>query len=77
MCPTGNYGLEEADLDKTFQLPSTTFIGGNETTLPLREIIHRLEVGTNVHFFKSVTRKGTRQFHWSFTVKEWAEKLLQ
>ncbi|KAM6956511.1 LOW QUALITY PROTEIN: 2-oxoglutarate dehydrogenase-like, mitochondrial [Aplochiton taeniatus] len=37
------YGLHEDDLDKTFQLPSTTFIGGNETTLTLREIIHRLE----------------------------------
>ncbi|KAL7877815.1 hypothetical protein SRHO_G00044580 [Serrasalmus rhombeus] len=39
----GFYGLDESDLDKTFQLPSTTFIGGHETTLPLREIIHRLE----------------------------------
>ncbi|XP_036430123.1 2-oxoglutarate dehydrogenase-like, mitochondrial [Colossoma macropomum] len=39
----GFYGLDESDLDKTFQLPSTTFIGGQETTLPLREIIHRLE----------------------------------
>lgn len=26
-------------------MPLTTFIGGNESTLPLREIIHRLEVG--------------------------------
>lgn len=39
----GFYGLDESDLDKTFQLPSTTFIGGQETTLPLREIIRRLE----------------------------------
>uniref|UniRef100_A0A8C1HXP8 2-oxoglutarate dehydrogenase-like, mitochondrial n=1 Tax=Cyprinus carpio carpio TaxID=630221 RepID=A0A8C1HXP8_CYPCA len=39
----GSYGLEESDLDKSFQLPLTTFIGGNESTLPLREIIHRLE----------------------------------
>ncbi|KAM9477299.1 2-oxoglutarate dehydrogenase-like, mitochondrial isoform 2-T2 [Clarias gariepinus] len=39
----GLYGLDESDLDKTFQLPSTTFIGGQETVLPLREIIHRLE----------------------------------
>ncbi|XP_058652004.1 2-oxoglutarate dehydrogenase-like, mitochondrial isoform X3 [Onychostoma macrolepis] len=38
-----SYGLEESDLDKSFQLPLTTFIGGNESTLPLREIIHRLE----------------------------------
>lgn len=40
----GYYGLDESDLDKTFQLPSTTFIGGDNTTLPLREIIRRLEV---------------------------------
>lgn len=26
-------------------MPLTTFIGGNESTLPLREILHRLEVG--------------------------------
>ncbi|XP_066534604.1 2-oxoglutarate dehydrogenase-like, mitochondrial [Hoplias malabaricus] len=39
----GFYGLDESDLNKTFQLPSTTFIGGHESTLPLREIIHRLE----------------------------------
>ncbi|KAG9341028.1 hypothetical protein JZ751_019782, partial [Albula glossodonta] len=38
------YGLHETDLDKTFQLPSTTFIGGSESTLPLREIIRRLEM---------------------------------
>ncbi|KAG7462444.1 hypothetical protein MATL_G00184860 [Megalops atlanticus] len=38
------YGLHESDLDKTFQLPATTFIGGGETTLTLREIIHRLEM---------------------------------
>uniref|UniRef100_A0A8C2L4E3 oxoglutarate dehydrogenase (succinyl-transferring) n=1 Tax=Cyprinus carpio TaxID=7962 RepID=A0A8C2L4E3_CYPCA len=41
--PRWSYGLEESDLDKSFQLPLTTFIGGNESTLPLREIIHRLE----------------------------------
>lgn len=29
----------EADLDKEFQLPTTTFIGGSENTLSLREII--------------------------------------
>lgn len=43
-CTAGYYGLDESDLDKTFQLPSTTFIGGDSTTLPLREIIRRLEV---------------------------------
>ena len=52
-CPTlqidnvpvvGFYGLHESDLDKVFQLPTTTFIGGNENSLSLREIIRRLEV---------------------------------
>uniref|UniRef100_A0A8C0TQE1 oxoglutarate dehydrogenase (succinyl-transferring) n=2 Tax=Canis lupus familiaris TaxID=9615 RepID=A0A8C0TQE1_CANLF len=37
------YDLREADLDKEFQLPTTTFIGGSEHTLSLREIIRRLE----------------------------------
>ncbi|XP_036183056.1 2-oxoglutarate dehydrogenase, mitochondrial isoform X4 [Myotis myotis] len=39
----GFYGLDESDLDKVFQLPTTTFIGGQESALPLREIIRRLE----------------------------------
>ncbi|NXA56202.1 OGDHL protein, partial [Nothocercus julius] len=39
----GFYGLHESDLDKVFQLPTTTFIGGSETSLSLREIIRRLE----------------------------------
>uniref|UniRef100_A0A6I8NXX4 2-oxoglutarate dehydrogenase complex component E1 n=1 Tax=Ornithorhynchus anatinus TaxID=9258 RepID=A0A6I8NXX4_ORNAN len=37
------YDLHESDLDKVFQLPTTTFIGGSESTLSLREIIRRLE----------------------------------
>lgn len=37
--------MDESDLDKTFQLPSTTFIGGQEAVHPLKEIIERLEVG--------------------------------
>ncbi|KAK2098296.1 hypothetical protein P7K49_023747 [Saguinus oedipus] len=37
------YDLQETDLDKEFQLPTTTFIGGSENTLSLREIIRRLE----------------------------------
>lgn len=40
----GFYGLDESDLDRSFQLPPTSFIGGGNTTLPLREIIRRLEV---------------------------------
>jgi hypothetical protein len=42
--PAGFYGLDESDLDKVFHLPTTTFIGGPESALPLREIIRRLEV---------------------------------
>jgi len=33
----------EKDMDKMYQLPKTTYIGGNERSLPLREIIARLE----------------------------------
>lgn len=40
----GFYGLDESDLDKVFRLPTTTFIGGSESVLPLKEIIRRLEV---------------------------------
>uniref|UniRef100_A0A4W6EZU0 2-oxoglutarate dehydrogenase complex component E1 n=1 Tax=Lates calcarifer TaxID=8187 RepID=A0A4W6EZU0_LATCA len=43
------YGLAESDLDKVFRLPTTTFIGGNESSLPLREIIRRLEMAYCQH----------------------------
>ena len=36
--------VEESDLERTFQLPPTTYIGGDQPTLPLRDIIGRLEV---------------------------------
>ncbi|XP_063228335.1 2-oxoglutarate dehydrogenase complex component E1 isoform X3 [Bacillus rossius redtenbacheri] len=35
--------LEEGDMDRVFKLPSTTFIGGKEKALSLREILRRLE----------------------------------
>lgn len=38
-----SYKLEEKDMDRLFKLPPTTFIGGNETVLSLREILKRLE----------------------------------
>eukprot|EP00058_Branchiostoma_floridae_P000502 XP_002585990.1 hypothetical protein BRAFLDRAFT_110244 [Branchiostoma floridae] len=38
------YRFSEEDLDRTFVLPQTTFIGGGNTSLPLRDIIQRLEV---------------------------------
>ncbi|XP_029159537.1 2-oxoglutarate dehydrogenase, mitochondrial isoform X5 [Nylanderia fulva] len=37
------YMLEESDMDRVFKLPSTTFIGGKEKSLPLRDILKRLE----------------------------------
>ncbi|XP_067857423.1 2-oxoglutarate dehydrogenase complex component E1 isoform X4 [Heptranchias perlo] len=43
------YGLDESDLDKVFHLPTTTFIGGSETALPLREIIRRMEMSYCQH----------------------------
>ncbi|XP_051832397.1 2-oxoglutarate dehydrogenase complex component E1 isoform X4 [Antechinus flavipes] len=45
----GFYGLDESDLDKVFHLPTTTFIGGKESALPLREIIRRLEMAYCQH----------------------------
>ncbi len=38
---------DEKDMDRVFQLPPTTYIGGNASSLPLREIINRLEVKLN------------------------------
>jgi len=35
--------VDEKDLDRVFQLPTTTFIGGSEKALSLREIINRLQ----------------------------------
>ncbi|KAF6110441.1 oxoglutarate dehydrogenase L [Phyllostomus discolor] len=43
--------LREADLDKEFQLPTTTFIGGSEHTLSLREIIRCLEMPGHLSLF--------------------------
>jgi 2-oxoglutarate dehydrogenase E1 component len=37
------YMLEESDMDRVFKLPSTTFIGGKDKSLPLRDILKRLE----------------------------------
>ncbi|XP_061783339.1 2-oxoglutarate dehydrogenase complex component E1-like isoform X1 [Nerophis lumbriciformis] len=45
----GSYGLQESDLDKVFRLPKTTFIGGSEDTLTLREIVRRLETAYCQH----------------------------
>nr|XP_057913516.1 2-oxoglutarate dehydrogenase complex component E1-like isoform X2 [Doryrhamphus excisus]XP_057913517.1 2-oxoglutarate dehydrogenase complex component E1-like isoform X2 [Doryrhamphus excisus] len=45
----GSYGLNESDLDKVFRLPKTTFIGGSEDSLTLREIMRRLEAAYCQH----------------------------
>ncbi|VVC29869.1 Hypothetical protein CINCED_3A011739 [Cinara cedri] len=37
------HSIEEADMERVFKLPSTTFIGGKENALPLKEILNRLE----------------------------------
>jgi 2-oxoglutarate dehydrogenase complex dehydrogenase (E1) component-like enzyme len=34
---------EEADMERVFKLPATTFIGEKERQLPLKEILKRLE----------------------------------
>ncbi|XP_061795379.1 2-oxoglutarate dehydrogenase-like, mitochondrial isoform X1 [Nerophis lumbriciformis] len=58
----GFYGLNESDLDRSFRLPHTTFIGGGETTLTLREVIRRLEasycghVGVEFMFINNVNQ---------------------
>jgi len=35
---------EQPDMERVFQLPPTTYIGGPERSLPLKEIVNRLEV---------------------------------
>lgn len=37
------YSFSQSDLDRVFKLPLTTFIGGNEQRLTLREILKRLD----------------------------------
>ena len=37
---------DDNDLERVFRLPATTYIGGNDAALPLKEIIRRLEATT-------------------------------
>ncbi|XP_050423126.1 2-oxoglutarate dehydrogenase complex component E1 isoform X5 [Adelges cooleyi] len=37
------HSIEDADMERVFKLPSTTFIGGKDNALPLKEILKRLE----------------------------------
>ncbi|OON21930.1 oxoglutarate dehydrogenase (succinyl-transferring), E1 component [Opisthorchis viverrini] len=72
----------EPDLDKTFLLPPTTYIGGDKNELTLREIIKRLEdvycqhIGVEFMFINSlnkcdwIRRKFETPGHLSFTPEE-------
>ncbi|KAG5443699.1 2-oxoglutarate dehydrogenase, mitochondrial [Clonorchis sinensis] len=78
----GFYNLGEPDLDKTFLLPPTTYIGGDKNELTLREIIKRLEevycqhIGVEFMFINSlnkcdwIRRKFETPGHLSFTPEE-------
>ncbi|XP_004074658.1 2-oxoglutarate dehydrogenase, mitochondrial isoform X1 [Oryzias latipes] len=50
-CPIGlqNVGLDSSSMDRMFRIPKTTFIGGKESVLTLREIIRRLEMAYCQH----------------------------
>ncbi|XP_076329373.1 oxoglutarate dehydrogenase Nc73EF isoform X2 [Tachypleus tridentatus] len=37
------HNLEDKDMDRLFKLPPTTFIGGSDDVLPLKDILQRLE----------------------------------
>ena len=44
------FSIGENDLDKVFQLPNTTFIGGENNVLTLREIVNRLNVSWRLFY---------------------------
>uniref|UniRef100_T1JD00 2-oxoglutarate dehydrogenase complex component E1 n=1 Tax=Strigamia maritima TaxID=126957 RepID=T1JD00_STRMM len=60
-----NYMLETKDMDRVFKLPGTTFIGGGDNALSLREILNRLEeaycrhIGVEFMFINSL-----EQLNW-------------
>ncbi|XP_017344888.1 2-oxoglutarate dehydrogenase complex component E1 isoform X1 [Ictalurus punctatus] len=61
----GFYGLSDSDLDTVFRLPTTTFIGGSESALPLREIIRRLEMAYCQHIgVEFMFINDLEQCHW-------------
>ncbi|XP_015248814.1 PREDICTED: 2-oxoglutarate dehydrogenase, mitochondrial-like [Cyprinodon variegatus] len=69
----GLYGLTENDLDKVFRLPTTTYIGGSESSLSLREIIRRLELSVSfrgrLNVLANVIRKELDQIFCQFDSK--------
>ncbi|GMS95707.1 hypothetical protein PENTCL1PPCAC_17881, partial [Pristionchus entomophagus] len=65
------YGLSDADLDRQFLLPPTTYIGGEEKILTLREIVNRL---------KSIycNKTGIEYMHLTnFEQQEWIRKRFE
>ncbi|TNM92082.1 hypothetical protein fugu_019094 [Takifugu bimaculatus] len=61
----GFNGLDESHLDKVFRLPKTTYIGGGESALPLREIIRRLEMAYCQHIgVEFMFINDVQQCHW-------------
>ncbi|KAF8371141.1 ogdh-1 [Pristionchus pacificus] len=65
------YGLSDADLDRQFLLPPTTYIGGDEKILSLREIVNRL---------KSIycNKTGIEYMHLTnFEQQEWIRKRFE
>ena len=48
LCPDTDcmpmFSPDEADLARVFRLPDTTYIGGEDSSLPLGDIINRLKV---------------------------------
>ena len=49
-------------MERIFQLPPTTYIGGDRAALPLREIIERLEVRVQ-YLFKAILTEGSVVAH--------------
>lgn len=59
-----SFKFGEEDMDRVFKLPSTTFIGGTDKVLPLREILDRLEncycnkIGVEFMFINSLQQSN-------------------
>jgi 2-oxoglutarate dehydrogenase E1 component len=49
----GFYGFSESDYNREFLMPPTTFIGGTQATLTLRDIESRLKVFHSILILKN------------------------
>jgi len=64
------WGLGEKDMDKVFQLPKTTYIGGSDVKLTLREIHDRLQkvycqnFGSEFMFLDSINKSNWIKRHF-------------